>query len=345
MKSGHDRQNGTRAPSPARRLRLTQEGIIVTITVVMFGAFAVFLPGFLSVGNLLTLLRSVSVLGILSVGMGVVVISRGIDLSMVATLAMGTAVAVVLAQPNPWFPQGLPFWQGALLGLLFVLIVTSATGLIIAYADLPAVFATLAMGYVIYGLGRSLFLSGEANYLPDDAGWVVYLGRGLFHGIPVSILCFIAVLVITEIILRKTAFGLFVYAMGDNPVAARSAGVPVRPITVVIYVFAGLVAYFAGLLTAGAVNNINTRIFNSTLIYDVLMVVVVGGIGLSGGKGSMKNVVLGTLLIGTLLNGMIIMNVSYIQQNLIKGVILLAAILADTIFNPRDEQTSQQGDI
>jgi len=150
MKTVQDRSDGTHTASPVRRLRLTQESIIVTITLVMFGAFALFLPGFLSVGNLLTLLRSVSVLGILSVGMGVVVISRGIDLSMVATLAMGTAVAVVLAQPNPYFPQGLPFWQGAL-------------------------------------LGRSLFLSGEAKYLPDDAGWVVYLGRGLFHGIPVIV--------------------------------------------------------------------------------------------------------------------------------------------------------------
>jgi len=315
------------------------------MTIILFLMFAMFLPGFLTVGNLLTLLRNVSILGILSVGMAVVVISRGIDLSMVATLAMGTAVAAVLSQSNSFFPDGLAFWQGTLLGLGFVLIVTAATGAIIAYADIPSVFTTLAMGNVIYGLGRSVFLSGEANYLPDDAGWAVFLGRGQIYGIPVSILCFIAVLIVAELILRKTGFGLYLYAMGDNPVAARSAGVPVRPITVAIYMFAGLVAYFAGLLTAGAVNNINTRIFNSTLIYDVLMVVVVGGIGLSGGKGSMKNVLFGTLLIGTLLNGMIIMNVSYIQQNLIKGVILLAAILADTLLNPRDEQTSQQGDI
>ncbi len=148
-----------------------------------------------------------------------------------------------------------------------------------------------------------------------------------------------------HIVLRKTALGLFIYAMGDNPVAARSAGIPARPATVVIYVFAGLVAYFAGLLTAGAVNNINTRMFNSTLIYDVLLVVVVGGIGLSGGRGGMKNVLIGTLLIGTLLNGMIILNISYNEQSLIKGLILLLAILVDTILNPRDEQTSQQGDI
>ncbi|MFM2282144.1 MAG: transporter permease protein, partial [Pseudomonadota bacterium] len=201
------------------------------------------------------------------------------------------------------------------------------------------------MGSVIYGAGRVLFLRSEANYLPEDAGWVFTLGRGQVFGLPISVICFICVLALAHLVLRKTALGLFIYAMGDNPVAARSAGIPARPATILIYIFAGLVAFFAGLLTAGAVNNINSRMFNSTLIYDVLLVVVVGGIGLSGGRGGMKNVLIGTMLIGTLLNGMIILNISYNEQSLIKGVILLLAILADTILNPRDEQTSQQGDI
>jgi ribose transport system permease protein len=89
----------------------------------------------------------------------------------------------------------------------------------------------------------------------------------------------------------------------------------------------------------------NTRIYNSTMIYDVLLVVVLGGIGLSGGRGGVRNVLVGTALIGVLLNGMTIMNVDYIAQNLIKSVILLVAIMIDTIVNPRDEQTAQQGDI
>ena len=88
-----------------------------------------------------------------------------------------------------------------------------------------------------------------------------------------------------------------------------------------------------------------SEMFIRDRIYDVLLVVVVGGIGLSGGKGGMHNVILGTLLIGTLLNGMVIMDISFIVQNLIKGIILLLAIMTDTILNPRDEQTTQQGDI
>ena len=89
----------------------------------------------------------------------------------------------------------------------------------------------------------------------------------------------------------------------------------------------------------------NTRIVNSTLIYDVILVVVLGGIGLSGGKGGVRNVIVGTLLIGILLNGMTIMDVQYTVQNVVKSSILLAALIFDSLLNPRDEQTAQQGDI
>lgn len=111
------------------------------------------------------------------------------------------------------------------------------------------------------------------------------------------------------------------------------------------YVLAALIGAFAGMVLAASINSMPTRIFNSTLIYDVILVVVLGGIGLSGGRGGVANVIIGTLLIGTMLNGMTILNLSYSAQNLVKGIVLLAAILVDTILNPRNEETAQQGDI
>ena len=323
----------------------SQEAVVFVITVIIFGSFSIFLKGFFDVENLLTLVRSVSVLGILSIAMAIVVISRGIDLSLVGVLVVSTALAVILTSPNSVFQNGLSFNWAVLIGVLFVIIASSITGALIAFGNLPAVFVSLAMGSVIYGLGLTFFIFTDANYLPVDAQWVVFLGSGRLLGIPMPIVSFCVLLSIFSFILNKTAFGQFLYAIGDNTNAARTAGIPVRPIIIVIYIMAGLIAYIAGLLTAGAVTNINTKLFQSTLIYDVLLVVVVGGIGLSGGKGGMKNVLLGTVLIGTLLNGMVILNMSFIQQNLIKGVILLFAIMVDTILNPRDEQTSQQGDI
>ena len=290
-------------------------------------------------------MRSVSILGILSIAMAVVVISKGIDLSLIATLAVGTALASVLSSGDVLPSIDLPFIYAVILGFIFTAILCAITGILVAYWDMASVFVTLAMAGVIYGLGRTLFIRDELNYLPEDAAWLEYLGRGQLFGVPMPIICFLSLAVIMHLILTKTTFGKFVYSIGDSGLAARTAGVPVRPILVMIFILAGLVAYFAGLLTAGAISSINTRMVAGSMIYDVLLVVVVGGIGLSGGKGGMHNVILGTLLIGTLLNGMVIMDISFIVQNLIKGIILLLAIMTDTILNPRDEQTTQQGDI
>ena len=322
-----------------------QELIILIVTVVIFAGFSVFLDKFFSTGNLLTLMRSVSILGILSIAMAVVVISKGIDLSLIATLAVGTALASVLSSGDVLPSIDLPFIYAVILGFIFTAILCAMTGILVAYWDMASVFVTLAMAGVIYGLGRTLFIRDELNYLPEDAAWLEYLGRGQLFGVPMPIICFLMLAIIMHLLLTKTTFGKFVYSIGDSGLAARTAGVPVRPILVMIFIIAGLVAYFAGLLTAGAISSINTRMVSGSMIYDVLLVVVVGGIGLSGGKGGMHNVILGTLLIGTLLNGMVIMDISFIVQNLIKGIILLLAIMTDTLLNPRDEQTTQQGDI
>ena len=322
-----------------------QELIILIVTVVIFAGFSVFLDKFFSTGNLLTLMRSVSILGILSIAMAVVVISKGIDLSLIATLAVGTALASVLSSGDVLPSIDLPFIYAVILGFIFTAILCAMTGILVAYWDMASVFVTLAMAGVIYGLGRTLFIRDELNYLPEDAAWLEYLGRGQLFGVPMPIICFLMLAIIMHLLLTKTTFGKFVYSIGDSGLAARTAGVPVSPILVMIFILAGTVADFAGLLTAGAISSINTRMVAGSMIYDVLLVVVVGGIGLSGGKGGMHNVILGTLLIGTLLNGMVIMDISFIVQNLIKGIILLLAIMTDTLLNPRDEQTTQQGDI
>ena len=109
--------------------------------------------------------------------------------------------------------------------------------------------------------------------------------------------------------------------------------------------FRRLIAFAAGLLSAASLLSMNTRIVNSTLLYDIILVVVIGGIGLSGGKGGVRNIIVGALLIGIMLNAMTILDISNIYQNLIKSTILLVAIVVDSALNPRDEQTAQQGDI
>jgi ribose transport system permease protein len=320
-------------------LRITQQGIVFSIFVVLFAGFAVFLPGFLTTSNMLTLLQNVAVLGILGLAMAIVVIGRGIDLSLIAALAVPPGVVLQLVQ------DGHSLSYALLLATLLTLAFGLINGWLIAYAEVPSLFATLASGLFLAGLGQAaLFKLDVVQWSPGLDGFE-RLGQGAVLGIPMPIVMFVGACIVVAIFLRRTRFGAFIYAIGDNPFAARSAGIPTRPLIVLQYVLAALIGMLAGLVLAASVNSMPTRIYNSTLIYDVILVVVLGGIGLAGGRGGVLNVVIGTLLIGTMLNSMTIMDVSYSGQNLVKGVVLLIAVIADSILNPRNEETAQQGDI
>lgn len=322
-----------------RKLLKSQEGIVLSLAVIAFVLFALLLPGFLSPGNLLVLVRSVSILGILALGMALVVIARGIDISMIATMVVSVSWAFVLTR------SGYPLGGALLIGGLFALLVGIAIGLLIAFGDVPPIFATLAAGSVIYGLGRTFFFQLEMQNVPPGNDWFSYIGQGRVLGIPTTVIAFGLLCLLFHLILSRTRFGWFTYSMGNNPNAAKITGVPYRPMVVAQYATSSVISYVAGLILASSAAAINARLFNSTMIYDILLVVVLGGIGLNGGHGSVRNVILGTIFVGILLNGMTIMNINFTIQNLVKGVVLLLAIVVDSLVNPRDEQTSQQGDI
>jgi ribose transport system permease protein len=320
-------------------VRLNQEQIVFGLALLMCAGFAIALPGFLTTNNLLNLVRSVSILGILGVAMGIVVIGRGIDLSLVALMAISVAWTLNL------IASGMPMPQAIMIGLAFSLVVGAINGWLVAYAEIPAIFATLAMGTLIYGFGRYFLFTFDVAYMPATANSLLWLGQGTLFGIPVPIFVFTGVCIAGYLFLRYARSGRYLRAVGDNILAARITGIPVRPIIVQQYVMSALIGYLAGIVTAASVASMNTRLALSTYVYDVILVVVLGGIGLSGGKGGIRNVIVGTLLIGVLLNGMTILDIQYTVQNVIKGGLLLTAIVIDTIVNPRDEQTAQQGDI
>jgi len=294
---------------------------------------------FFQVQNLLTLLQNVAILGILGLGMALVVIGRGIDISLIAALAVPAGLVLQMVQNGHEVLTACA--AGAAVALLFGLI----NGWLIAYAEVPSLFTTLASGLFLAGLGQVAFFQLDVVQWPERLDAIGWLGRGAVLGLPKPIVMFALVALAMTFFLRKLRLGLFVYALGDNPFAARASGLPTRPLMMLQYVLAALIGLFAGLVMAASIDTMPTRIFNSTMIYDVILVVVLGGIGLSGGRGGVSNVLIGTLLIGTLLNAMTIMNLSYSVQNIIKGVILLIAVVIDSILNPRNEETAQQGDI
>jgi ribose transport system permease protein len=322
-----------------RNVQFSQEKIVFAIAVALLVVFSVTLKGFLTTGNILSLVQSVSILGVLGIGMALTIIGRGIDLSMVSNMAISVAWVLYLANQNVPLPLAIAY------GLGLSLIIGLLNGILIAYVEIPALFATLAMGTAVYGFGHAVLVNSDVIFLPKAEPWFKAIGSSSIGGVPSPVLWLAVFGVIVFLFLRFTRPGRFIYGMGDNPLSARVAGIPARPMTVLQYLLSSLIGFAAGIITATLVNSMNTRVATSTLVYDVILVVAIGGVGLSGGKGSVRNVIVGTLLIGTLFNGMTIMDVPYTFQNIVKSLILLIAIVTDSILNPRDEQTSQQGDI
>jgi ribose transport system permease protein len=321
------------------KLRATQQTIVFILFLLMFGGFLLLLPGFAQVDNLLTLLQNVAILGILGLGMAVVVIGRGIDISMIAALAVPSGFLLQSVS------NGQSIEAAALQALVLSLLFGLVNGWLVAYAEVPSLFTTLASGLFLAGLGQAGIFQLEVVQWPIALDALVWIGRGSVGGIPMPVVMFGLACALMAVLLRRLRAGAFIYAIGDNPLTARATGLPTRPIIVLEYLLAALIGLFAGLVMAASVNSMPTRIYNSTMVYDVVLVVVLGGIGLSGGRGGVVNVIIGTLLIGTMLNGMTIMDVSYSVQNIVKGLVLLAAILIDSVLNPRNEETAQQGDI
>lgn len=317
------------------------EFVVLMTGIAAAAIFALSVDGFASLSNLENLARNSAPLMILSCAMGVVVIGRGLDLSQVAAMTAVTSVFGVLILSGYPTPVVLLAAVGAaiLLGLF--------NGWLVAYVEIPSLLATLATAILFTGLGRWGILRGEyLLLLPKDLPLIAFLSSGRIAGIPFAIAAAFCVAAITWFFLSSTAFGLAVRAAGDNFATARLGGLPTRPTTLVVYVFAALAASMAGLLIASASGTVDFRIVtNGTLLFEVIMVVVLGGISLRGGRGGLLSIVAGVLLISVMRNGMTLMDLSTQVQSLVKGLILVAAIVLDNHFNPRDPETDTVGDL
>src|SRR6185295_3207171 len=216
------------------RLRLTQQTIVFGIFAVMFAAFALLLPGFATTQNIFTLLQNVAVLGILGLGMAIVVIGRGIDISLIAALAVPPGLVLQMVQDGHSLPISLAaaFALTAVFGLV--------NGWLIAYAEVPSLFTTLASGLFLAGLGQAaLFKLDVVQWSPGLDGFE-HLGQGNLLGIPMPVVMFALACIVVAFLLRQTRLGAYIYAIGDNPNGARVTGIPTRPIIVLQYVLAAL---------------------------------------------------------------------------------------------------------
>lgn len=329
--------SGTTRGASKKKYKTSQEQVVLALTATLLVLFSVFLPGFLSVNNLLVLLNNISILGILSLGMGLIIIGRGIDLSEIAIMAGAWAIGLSAIESGASVPFAIA------LSLTSALIIGLFNGVMVAFVEAPALFVTLATGFVVYGV--AFWISPTlVHYTPQDEPALVFLGTGTLFGIPMPIIVFALCTLAVHLFLSRTSLGRFVYAQGDNPETARLSGIPVRPMIVLQYVIVAILAWIAGLVWIGTSGSIQMTVVQGTYIFDVILIVILGGVSLVGGRGSTLSVVAGCFLIGTLLNAFTIMNINSDVQNIIRGGVLLLAIVIDNYLHPRDEETARQGD-
>jgi ribose transport system permease protein len=335
--AGVSRRRIVRPEFGSRLALLTQEQGVFLIAGALGLFFFVSQPGFASWGNVMALLRGVSVLGLLSLGMAVVIIGRGIDLSQIAIALVSTGITIKLVLSG----IGLPISIFA--GFMSALALGLVNGAIVTFLKIPALFATLATGFLFVGVARSTILTSMITNLPTDNVALMSLGQN-WLGVPAPLIIMLSSAIGLHWFLSWTTIGRFIYAHGDNPETAMVTGLPVRLLAIVEYCLSAAICYIAGLIMSASTGAVDLRAAGSTLIFDVVLVAVLGGVSLAGGRGSVRSVIAGTLLIGVLLNGMTIMNLDYQIQNIIKGVVLLVAIILDNVLHPRDEETARQGD-
>ncbi len=332
-------ESGVSSPSGRHWLqKLTQEQIVLIVTLVLAGIFSLALPGFATVSNVLTMLNNISVLGILALGAAIVIIGRGLDISQITSMAVGAAIAALVMHNG-----GSIAWA-ATVGLCVPLVLGLVNGFVIAFVEIPPLFATLATNLLLFGAAR-VFLIGSSYtiYVPKGAQGFLALG-GDIGGVPVPVVIFLVAAVLVHAFLSRTRAGRLIYAHGDNPEAARLSGAAVRPLTILEYLLSALLGYIAGLVLMAMLASIDTQIVMGTEIFSVILVAVLGGVSLVGGRGSVFSVVVGALLIGVIQNGMTRMNLNADIQNIVRGLVLMAAIVLDNRLHPRDEETARQGE-
>lgn len=295
-------------------------GILVVLAgLVLFMSLVA--PNFNRVDNLLNILRAISINAILAAGMTFVILTGGIDLSVGSTVAVSGVVAVLAAI------AGWPAPVALLLGVGVGAICGLVNGALSAYLALAPFIVTLGTMTFLRGLAYTLT---EGQPIVSSSLSFKALGSGYFLGIPVPVYVMIVVYLLAWFLLERTRYGRHVYAVGGNPKAARLAGVKVNRIITSVYVIAGICAGLAGLIFSARVISAQPTAGQGYEL-DAIAAVVLGGTSLAGGRGRIIGTLIGSVILGVLTTGLILLNVPFFTQLLIKGVVIIFAVAIDSL--------------
>jgi inositol transport system permease protein len=310
---------------------LLRKYAIILILVAMVALLTVMTGGtFLQAQNLINVVRQMSVIAMLAIGVTVVIISTGIDLSSGSVVALSAVVATSLAQAsgatNQMYPGlNLPVFVAIAAGLLVGAGAGFVNGFLIAGFRIAPFIATLGMMTAARGLALIYSDGRPISKLNPDFN---FLGQGAILGVPVPIVLLAVVAVGAHLMLNNTRFGRHVYAIGGNEQAARVSGINLAWTKIGIYTFAGLLAGLGGMVLAGRIGSGNPQLGTGSEL-DAITAAVIGGTSFTGGIGTVWGTIVGALIIGVLNNGLDLLNVSPFTQQVVKGVIIVVAIIID----------------
>ncbi len=283
--------------------------------------FSLMTTTFLTLPNILNVIRQAAPILIVATAMTLVIITAGIDLSVGSLVALINAVAAIA------IAAGIP-WPVVIVGMLMLGgAIGLAQGWFTAYQGIPAFIVTLAGLSILRGI--ALYLTEGYSIPIRDVPGFLYIGRGEILGIPVPAIIAIAVVVLGYVVMSRTLYGRRVVAVGSNPEAARRVGMPSRAILASVYMVSGVAAAAAGLLFAARLGSGSS---NAAVGFElqVIAAVVLGGTSLMGGRGSMIGTLLGTMTIAVIGNGLILMRISPFFTQIVTGAIILIAIWLNT---------------
>ena len=304
----------------SKKLNLSKEMTVLIAYVAVFVIFALIAPYFFTVRNIVNIFLYSAVIGICATGMTMVIISGGLDISVGSTVAL-TGMVAGLAVAN-----GVSVGIGILSALLTGAVCGALNGLLITKLKIVPIIATLATMSIFRGVAM-LTTNGQSQLVTNAA--FKWLGRGyLLNVIPYCIIIMIAMFIIIGYVLKYTRFGRKVYSIGGNSEASRLAGINVKGVRFVIYIVCGLLAGLSGAITASQTGT-SMPSAGLGLEMDVIGAVVLGGVSMNGGKGTIQGTLLGVLILATLSNGLTLMNVMSFWQTIAKGIVLLIAVMLD----------------
>ena len=319
MKLGIQALKITKEKGPATKKMNKLGPLLALVVLVVF--VTIMNPNFLAPANLLNLLRQVSTNALIAFGMTFVIITGGIDLSVGSTLALSSALmaGMIASGLNPVLAMGMGLLLGAFLG--------ACNGVMITKGKMAPFIATLATMTIYRGL-TLVYTDGNPITGIGDSFIFKYMGRGYLFGIPFPVVVMLLFFGVLYVLLHKMTFGRKTFALGGNEKAAFIAGIKSDRIKIAIYSISGLMAAVAGIIITSRLNSAQPTAGNAYEM-DAIASVVLGGTSLSGGRGRLVGTLIGALIIGTLNNGLNLLGVSSFYQQVVKGVVIIIAVLLD----------------